>query len=320
MRDYENMNGQDWCDALFHEIYLPILRNDFAEIASQVSAGVLGTGSEVLGADDALSRDHGWGPEKCHLFMDGENLRDFGNALQVRLCAALPDSFHGYRIPKHKPEQIQILTVDRLYADLTGLPHPPKTMQEWLKTDENALCFANAGRIISDPTGVLTARKSEFEKAYYPEDLWRWRVASQLWAIWHYGDYNGCRIAKRGDALGYLIGQGYFVEGVMRLCVLLNREYAPYWKWLHWAFSRLPRLADKIEPLLNELEKQSSLASRSENIHRIFNVVLDVLFEEKLLPEKKWYNFGGTFEVLQGIHDEEVRLAIKGRTPFFFIW
>ena len=48
--------------------------------------------------------------------------------------------------------------------------------------------------------------------------------------------------------------------------------------------------------------------------------MLEVLFQEGVLPEKKWYNFSGAFEILKGINNEEVRAAIKEEEPFFFIW
>ena len=315
------MNGQEFSEALFREAYLPVLERDFPDVLPGLSAGVVGTGSEVLGSDDEFSRDHGWGPCCCRLFLGEDDVRRHGQSIKQRLSRALPATFHGIELTNRAADQIPVLSIDQLYAGLTGLPHPPSTMREWIKADENSLCYARAGRVIYDPRGDLASRKAEFVKAYYPEDLWRWRVASQLWAVWHHGSYNLCgRMTRRGEGLGGLVGQGHFVEGAMRLTFLLNREYAPYWKWLHWGFSRLPRLADRIAPDLDELVAQSNLAARSEIIGRSCKLILDVLVEEGLLPKREWYNFSGAFEVLKGIEDAQVRAAIKEQVPFFFIW
>lgn len=315
------MNGQEFARALFHGVYLPVLEREFPDVLPKLSAGVVGTGSEVLGADDALSRDHGWGPCCCRLFLDEEDIGRHGDAVKAALGRALPPKLHGVRLAEGEANRIPLLTIDQVYIGLTGLPHAPRTMQEWIKAPENGLCYARAGSVIFDPSGALASRKDEFENAYYPECLWRWRLAGQLWAIWHHGSYNLCgRLAERNDALGALVAQGHFVEGLMRLVVLLNRQYAPYWKWLSWTFGRLARLADRVVPHLKELESQSGLPGRSKIIGEICRLMLDVLFEEGLLPKRGWYNFAGAFEVLKGIEDDKVRAAIKEQVPFFFIW
>ena len=50
------LKGHEYCQALFDEVFLPILQERFAEILPRLSAGVIGMGSEVLGADDNESQ------------------------------------------------------------------------------------------------------------------------------------------------------------------------------------------------------------------------------------------------------------------------
>ena len=58
------LKGHLYCKALFHEVFLPILKERFPDVLPRLSAGIIGLGSEVLGADDELSRDHDWGTEQ----------------------------------------------------------------------------------------------------------------------------------------------------------------------------------------------------------------------------------------------------------------
>ena len=55
------LNGLEVARRFFAEWGLPFLQEQFPGLAQRMAAGLL-HGSQVLGADDELSRDHGWGP------------------------------------------------------------------------------------------------------------------------------------------------------------------------------------------------------------------------------------------------------------------
>lgn len=50
------MKCHEYCQSLFDQIFLPVLEERFADLLPRLSAGVVGWGSDVLGADDQLSR------------------------------------------------------------------------------------------------------------------------------------------------------------------------------------------------------------------------------------------------------------------------
>ena len=60
------MKGLDLCRGFFFETMKPIMDQYFPGLT--YSAGLIGYGSDVLGYDDAVSRDHMWGP-RFYLFL-----------------------------------------------------------------------------------------------------------------------------------------------------------------------------------------------------------------------------------------------------------
>jgi hypothetical protein len=305
------VKGLDLAERFFDEFGLPALKEHYPGWVDRVSAGLIGRGSDVLGADDAWSRDHGWGPRFC-LYVEEEDLHKTGAEMAARLNALRPARFQGVDLAGQRTEPIAVSTVDRCYRDLTGAPWPPSSARAWAAANENGLRFAQAGRVFHDPSGHLEARKRAFEAAYYPDAMWRWRIASCLYRLWHYGDYNiRGRLLRRQDGVAALVGQGVFCEAAMQLAFLLNRQFAPYWKWLHWAFRRLPSLADELEPLLVELEAASGLEARAEVIGAICAWYRGVLCEQGVFPDRAWRNFMGAFEIVEGIEDPEVKALVE---------
>lgn len=304
----QEMTGIELAEAFFHEFGLPAIGKHFPDLAECVSAGLMGMGSEVLGADDEHSRDHGWGP-RFHVFLSKADYAEKGKALEERLNALRPANFRGIVLAERRTWPIGVSTIDGFFRRLTGLPRPPRSAREWAAVREKDMCVAQTGRVFYDPTGVLRARHQAFRDAYYPRDIWLWRIAAQLYWIWHYGDYNLCgRLARRGEGIGALIGQGYVVEAAMRVTFLLNRRFAPYWKWLHWAFVQLPYLALELEPVLRQLETASDLDDRARAIGRIAPLVRTALCEKGILPDDAWRNFMGSLDIIDHVvEDAEVR-------------
>src|SRR5262249_59749564 len=98
----------------FHaDVVAPLLDRTMPGL--RYAAGRLGSGSDVLGFDDDMSRDHDWG---CRLtLLVGEHDRDAVPAIRGQLEQELPESYQGLPVrfpvtwdssPSH---QIDIATV-----------------------------------------------------------------------------------------------------------------------------------------------------------------------------------------------------------------
>ena len=305
------MRGMEIAKRFFEQFGLPAMEEHFPGLKDRAGAGLIGRGSEVLGADDEHSRDHGWGPRFC-LVLTESDFEKTGKQVEEKLNAVKPREFEGLDLAEPQTHPITVTTVDLIYRDLTGSAFPPSSLAEWASADENGLCFAQAGKVFHDPTGSLTERKRAFEQSYYPEPIWKWRIASKAHRLWDYGDYNTSgRLRERNDGPASLVGQGYFVEAAMQLAFLLNRRFAPYWKWLHWGFQQLPTIAEKVEPLLTDLGSSGDLPSRAAIISHVCQVYREVLHERGIFPDRAWRNFMGSFEILDSIQDPEAVQLIR---------
>ena len=71
--------------------------------------------------------------------------------------------------------------------------------------------------------------------SYYPQDVWLYILAAQWIKIAEEEAFLG-RSGEVGDELGSMVIAVRQVRNLMYLCIL-EREYAPYNKWLGTAFS-----------------------------------------------------------------------------------
>lgn len=64
------MKGLDLSRAYYNEIIKPLINDNLPQTANNHAAALIGWGSDVLGNDDELSRDHEWGPRCIILLPD----------------------------------------------------------------------------------------------------------------------------------------------------------------------------------------------------------------------------------------------------------
>lgn len=79
-----------------------ILEYKFPEI--KYAAGLLGTGSEVIGFDDEVSTDHNWGL-RLIIFLDEKDFAENKERIDRELRRSLPPSFLGYPTSFNEPDE-----------------------------------------------------------------------------------------------------------------------------------------------------------------------------------------------------------------------
>ena len=87
------MNGLELCRTYYFECAAPAIEKEFGERSKLIAAGLAGAGSDCMGYDDEISRDHDFGPGCC-LWLTDRDYAEFGSDLR-KLYASLPKSFAG---------------------------------------------------------------------------------------------------------------------------------------------------------------------------------------------------------------------------------
>lgn len=277
MQNPDTVKGLDVARAFFLEWGLPELEKQYPTLSLRVAAGKL-LGSDVIGADDAFSRDHNWGPQ-FWLFLNDKDYAQFGQSLAERLNNAAPNPWKGYHLAGAGDRAVEVFSSTRFMKDFTSLDTPPQNIRDWVPVDkptpkalpgESNLYFLRHGAIFQDPLGELSAWRESLHS--YPRDIWLRRLGEETFRIWHNGEYNFVqRLIHRRDPLARQICLGEFTAGIMRLWLLLAADYTPYWKWLAHEFRKLPDAA-QVEPLLMRLAAAAGLEEQSELVRDICRI------------------------------------------------
>ncbi len=331
--------GLTLCSHFYSEAVRPILEDAFPGLA--YSAALIGSGSEVLGFDDAMSTDHHWGP-RVQLFLGEDDDQRLAEAIHTALANRLPYTFRGYSTNFSEPDPtdngVQILTVlqsgpvnhrvsvstvrgfvqDYLGYDIST----PLTPAEWLTFPQQKLRTLTAGAVYHDGIG-LDAVREQF--AWYPRDVWLYLLAAG-WARIGQEDHLMGRAGLVGDELGSALIGSRLVRDVMRLAFAMERQYAPYPKWFGTAFSRLA-CAPELTPHLLAAQTAATWQGRERHLIPAYEALARMHNRLGLtdpLPETTISFFGRPFQVialhgfgdalLAQISDPEVR-TIASRRP-----
>ncbi|MFD5897587.1 DUF4037 domain-containing protein [Streptomyces sp. NPDC060366] len=267
--------GLDLSRLLYEEAVRPVL--DSAYPGLRYTAARVGSGSEVLGFDTARSADHEWGP-RLNLFLAPDDAAEHGAELHRLLARRLPKHVRGWPTHfRHADPEVPIgrmeltdgavnhrVSVDglgdwlRTQLGVNAATADGPTVRDWLAMPQQRLAEVTGGAVFHDGLGTPRTPRTPGEVgtlgavrarlAWYPDQVWRHLLACQWQRISQEEALVG-RCAEVGDDLGSAVVAARLVRDLMRLCLLLERTYAPYGKWLGSAFGRLTA-ADGLRPSL----------------------------------------------------------------------
>lgn len=87
--------GLELCALFYSEIIKPILDLDFP--GTLYSAALIGAGSEVLGFDTEMSRDHDWGP-RVKLFFNEDDFAVKAKQIEALIKGNLPNQCRDHPV------------------------------------------------------------------------------------------------------------------------------------------------------------------------------------------------------------------------------
>jgi hypothetical protein len=164
-----------------------------------------------------------------------------------------------------------------LVAGLLGFdPRSPMTSRDWLRTPSQRLRSFTAGAVFEDGPGDLTEIRRHLR--WYPREVWTYVLGCQWRRLAQEEPFVG-RCGQVDDDLGSAIVTARLVRDLVRLCFLIEREYAPYSKWLGTAFAQRacgPELLPTLRAALRASdwpEREQHLTAAFETIAASFNAL-----------------------------------------------
>jgi hypothetical protein len=124
------------------------------------------------------------------------------------------------------------------------------------------------GVVFHDGLGLLASYRKQL--AWYPDDVWRYVLACQWMRLSQEEPFVG-RCGEVGDELGSAVIAGRQVRDLMKLCLLMNRVYPPYGKWLGTAFATLP-CAQVLTPHMSAALYARSWQEREQHLSPAYEI------------------------------------------------
>ncbi|MBO4775382.1 MAG: DUF4037 domain-containing protein [Lachnospiraceae bacterium] len=278
------MNGLKLAREYYETYGKEMLEGGFSDYLPFISVGLAGSGSEVLGFDDEISRDHDFEPGFC-IFIPSEDVLDRKVAFALeRAYAKLPSEFKGFSRQKISPAggaRHGVIRLDEFLTGKIGNPEGRLSVHEWLKIPTQYLLEVTKGELFYDGDGRFTKIREEL--SLMPRDVRLKRLAGHLLLMSQSGQYNYMRMVKRGDmaAAGMCVYE--YVKNAVAAIYLLNNEYMPYYKWQMRGLKELDILSElalPLEFLITVGNEESYVNEKIDRIELIAGTVIEELISQ----------------------------------------
>lgn len=295
------MRGLELSRRFWEELLRPAIERDSPELLPYLAAGLCGAGSDCLGYDDEVSRDHAFAAG-CMLFVPESLDREKIFRLSA-IYDKLPRSFLGFDT-EHRSRQgdgrYGVKTVEGFFRPLTGSEGAPSSWREWLSIPSHYLAEATAGEVFFDGSGEFTCRMEEIRTGM-PEDVRLKKLAARAALMAQSGQYNFPRCLRHGETSAARLAANEFVKQTLEMIFLLNRRPAPYYKWIFRAAGELDTLSELKAPLEELLREPTA-----EGIESVAAAVITELRRQGLTGGNWDFLEPHAYEIMRRIRDSEI--------------
>jgi hypothetical protein len=258
---------------LSHDFYVDAVRPvlDVVLVNMGHAAALVGRGSEVLGFDDLMSRDHDW-RARVNIFLPAGTGPGDIQKIGLEVSRRVPPSFHGVST-ECTVDTFAHYVASQLNIDVTTPIHAA----DWITLQPHRLRALAASVVHHDDIGVSDGLLA---LSYYPKDVWLYLLAAAWWRLHPEFNLVG-RTGYVGDDLGSAVLAAALVKQLMGLCFLVERTYPPYSKWLGSAFQQLTS-SSRMYPHLQLCLRARSWKTRERALLRAYEVAARIQNELRL--------------------------------------
>lgn len=280
------MQGIELSRNYFEAYGAAMLKERFPEWADRLAVGLVGSGSECFGFDDAVSQDHDFEPGFC-IFLPEEDVLDRKTAFQLeRAYAALPKEFLGFSRPKLSPvggNRRGVIRLGDFLEARTGSRDGSLSLERWLRLEEQYLAEIVNGELFWTGDGVFAAIRERL--SHQPADVRCKKLAGRLLGMAQAGQYNYPRCLAHGEPAAAQLAIGEFVRHAIAVIFLLNERYLPYYKWQFRALRGLLLLgseAETLELLLTTDNGKAMARAKQDMIENLASAIITALQNQGL--------------------------------------
>lgn len=250
----ESISGLELSKRYYLTYGKPMIEQLFPEYAPYIAIGLVGHGSECLGYDDDLSKDHDFGPGFC-MWLTDEHYNQIGEQLN-KAYNELPQTF--LNVPKRNTTlqgqgRVGVRKISDFYNELIGSKDGNLSLLDWLYLPSSYLATATNGEVFEDPLGRFTSIRNKLKDGY-PRDVLLKKIAARLSLMAQSGQYNFARSMIRQNIVAANTALNIFIQNTIELIYLINNVYCPYYKWAFTGLSHL-EILNHLAPLIEQLVK-----------------------------------------------------------------
>ncbi len=305
------MKTLEICERYYDEFGQQMLETEFADICDKIAVGLFGSGSECLGYDDEISKDHDLEPGFC-IFIPGEDIIDSRLEFKLeRAYAKLPKEYMGLKRSGLSPvggERRGVIRFEEFFRNRCGSPSGQLSTADWLTIPEYYLLECVNGKVFNDNFGAVTAVRERL--LYFPENIRLKKLAGNLLLMAQSGQYNFYRCIKHGETAAAQLAVFEFVKSALSVIFLLNKQYQPYYKWSFRALNDLKLLNNmtgKLESLMTTENYGDIAEDKYYVIEDISSAVIEVLSESELTQAHCGDLEKHAYSVNDSVSDGEIR-------------
>ena len=304
------MKGLELAERFYLEYGEPMLR-EFPELLPYIAVGLVGSGSECLGFDDELSRDHDFEAGFCIFIPDEDKIDSRSVFALERAYARLPKEYMGYARVGLVPadgKRHGVIRISDLLERKIGRRDGELVLSDWLTLPEQNLLELTNGRIFFDGSGKITRIRNNL--SYLPEDVRRKKLAGELILMGQAGQYNYSRCIARGETAAAQLAACEFVKSALHVIFIINRRYLPYYKWTFRALTELPifsELHTPLEYLISSTNTADETKIKKEMIESICAKIVAEIKSQNLSDFSGTALEGHAFSVNETISTPELR-------------
>ena len=304
------MQGLELARRYYEKFGRAMIAEHFPDYEGRIAVGLAGSGSDCLGFDDDVSADHDSGAGFC-LWLTDDDYENIGFCL-AREYSKLPAEFMGVpkgRANSYGSSHFGVKSISGFYTPFTGRVGAPETNAEWLYTPEFSLAAAVSGEVFRDDLGEFTAVRERIKNGM-PEDVQLKKMAARVIAAAQSGQYNYPRCLAHGETGAAVLAAAEFVRNTASLIYLINRRYAPFYKWLlrgMRGLEQLSHLERELSFILTEGNSTEQTRAKSEAIEGVCAELAEYFRACGLASSQADFLEPYAYEIQNNIKDPELR-------------